>query len=717
MALGAILLISLPAMPALPALASPPVPEAPLPVQAAGNNDRQERDLVVPDGKGKLPTYRPNAAAIFVCGTNKDDIDQRVAAYPTDQRVATLSMWGQCQTGGFRTLADAVASIKQPGATIKILPGIYQDAPPAPAPSPPPATTGTPPTGSSTACVGLPAALTFAQQTACPTVQNAAGIIGKTDLQVEGVGAKPEDVVIDVGFGKPYGIRVDRSPGTYLRNLTVQHATSSAVYVLESDGFALDDVTARWNDEYGLRMLAADHGLASECAAYGNGTAGIAVSATPDVSADEMFSTTRNPVEVRHCDSHDNLIGFAGSAADSVWVHDSLFAGNTVGIETDSIGRLPGQPQNHAIFDHNEIASNNRSYYNYVRDGTCAKPSGQRAYEQGVVCPTRGLPTGTGVVNLGGDYDTWHDNWVYDNAYAGFVMGWAPAYFRGESLVTKQFDTSHHNRVFDNHLGVRPNGDAAANGLDVWWDGQGVGSCWQATSAGSMPRALPRCGTGGLPTGIGISRYLPEPGQALALYVCTRYDLTAQRIPSDCAWYGASGLGLIQNKVALGGAIALGLFLVIAWWRLARGSRGAFAGTTLALAGLVVGVYGSLRPTSLLTGLGLLLLGAGYVAFGFGLLARRHPLLGWLTVAMGIFALLGAVDHSLYPIPWLPVPPSVLRIALEVVWLPCSVMASHRALDPVDDYLPMRRLRPRRPRLSRRSRDPIERFAAALREP
>jgi len=59
----------------------------------------------------------------------------------------------------------------------------------------------------------------------------------------------------------------------------------------------------------------------------------------------------------------------------------------------------------------------------------------------------------------------------------------------------------------------------------------------------------------------------------------------------------------------------------------------------------------------------------------------------------------------------------VLRIALEVVWLPCSVMASHRALDPVDDYLPMRRLRPRRPRLSRRSRDPIERFAAALREP
>jgi hypothetical protein len=61
----------------------------------------------------------------------------------------------------------------------------------------------------------------------------------------------------------------------------------------------------------------------------------------------------------------------------------------------------------------------------------------------------------------------------------------------------------------------------------------------------------------------------------------------------------------------------------------------------------------------------------------------------------------------------------VLRIGLEAIWLPCSVVApAHRALDPVDDYLPSRRIGPRRrPRLSRRSSDPIERFAAALREP
>jgi hypothetical protein len=687
------------------------------PVEA---NDRQERDLVVPDGKGKVPTYRPTGPAIYVCGTDKDDIDKRVAAYPTDQRVATLSMWGQCQTGGFRTLQDAVASVTQPGATIKILPGSYLDAPPPTSTTPTTAATPPPPTGSSTACVGLPAVLTFAQQSACPAVQNTVGIVGKTDLQVEGVGATPEDVIIDAGFTKPYGIRVDRSPGTYLRNLTVEHATASAVYVMESDGFVLDDVTARWNDEYGLRMLAADHGVATECAAYGNGTAGISASSPPDVSAAEQFSTVRNPIEVRHCDSHQNLIGFSGSAGDSVWVHDSVLSGNSVGISTDSLGHLPGLPQNHAVFDHNEIGSNNRNFYNYVRDGTCAKPSGQRAYEQGVVCPTRGLPAGTGVINLGGNYDTWHDNWVYDNAYAGFVMAWAPSYFRGEPHVTEQFDTSNHNRVFDNHLGVRPNGDAAANGIDAWWDGQGIGSCWQGLSAGSVPRVLPQCGLGGLPAGTGTSRLLPEPAQALALYVCTRYDLAAKKIPSDCSWYGASGLGLLQNKVALGGAILLGLFLLAAWWRLARGSRAAFVGTTLALAGLVVGVYGSLRPTSTLSGLGLLLLGAGYVGFGFGLRGRRHPLLGWLTVTMGVFALLGGVDHLAYLIPWLPLPPSVIRIGLELIWLPCSLVAApKRAVDPVDEYLGVPRgpRRMRLPRGPRRYRDPLERFAAALRDP
>jgi hypothetical protein len=46
-----------------------------------------------------------------------------------------------------------------------------------------------------------------------------------------------------------------------------------------------------------------------------------------------------------------------------------------------------GLPQNHAKFEHNVIADNNADYYGYVRDGRCSKPSIQRGYESGVVCP------------------------------------------------------------------------------------------------------------------------------------------------------------------------------------------------------------------------------------------------------------------------------------------------------------------------------------------
>src|SRR5262245_49445021 len=96
---------------------------------APPQTDRAERDLSVPDGKGKAPTYRKHGTTLLVCGTAKTDIDNRVASYPTDLRVATLSLWTQCQTGGFRTLQDAVANVKLPDTNIKILPGVYLDAP------------------------------------------------------------------------------------------------------------------------------------------------------------------------------------------------------------------------------------------------------------------------------------------------------------------------------------------------------------------------------------------------------------------------------------------------------------------------------------------------------------------------------------------------------------------------------------------------------------
>ena len=56
------------------------------------------------------------------------------------------------------------------------------------------------------------------------------------------------------------GLRADRVGGLYMSNFTVQQAEFNAVYVLETDGFVIDRLIARGNDEYGILAFASDHG-------------------------------------------------------------------------------------------------------------------------------------------------------------------------------------------------------------------------------------------------------------------------------------------------------------------------------------------------------------------------------------------------------------------------------------------------------------------------
>ena len=265
--------------------------------------------------------------------------------------------------------------------------------------------------------------LTWDEQVLCPNLQNLVAILDKKDLQIEGTGAKPDDVIIDAQYKKYNAVRADRSSGVYLRNFTVQRTVSTAVYVLESDGFAIDKMIGRWNGENGFLTLADDHGLYTDCAAYGNGDAGISVESSADINAGDRRGVDRYAVEIKGCHAEENLLGYSGTAGNSVWAHDNVFSGNTVGVSTaSSAANLAGAPQNHALFEKNVITGNNQDYYRFVRDGTCEKPYQQRGIEDGVVCPIVGVPVGTGVISTGGNYNIWRSNWVYDNRYAGFAV-------------------------------------------------------------------------------------------------------------------------------------------------------------------------------------------------------------------------------------------------------------------------------------------------------
>lgn len=643
-----------------------------------------------PDGSGSVPTYRKGEPDLLVCKTGRAgraDFERRIARYPRGLKERNERLFARCGgKDGYRHLQAAVDAVDRPGMTIAILPGVYKEEPTQPKPS--------------GACARLKARdsslgyqiLSYAQQKRCPSNQNLVAIIGKKDLQVEGTGLSRSDVIIDGQYKKLNVIRADESDGVYFKNFTAQRSTFNSLYVLAGDGFVIDDVLTRWNDEYGFLTFASDHGLYKNCESSGNGDSGIYPGSASDINNGRGYDVPRYSIEITGCYSHHNMVGYSGTAGDSVYVHDNVFAQNMGGASMDSaFPGHPGLPQNHARFERNEIRDNNQNYYRYVRDGTCAKPPARRGYERGVVCPQISMPPGTGIITAGGNWNIYEDNWISGHQRAGVFLSAVPAFIRGEGALGKQFDTSHHNRYAGNHFGEDRAGRSRPNDTDVWWDGQGGGNCWQASAGASSPRSLPECGGRRGEVSGDTDRVVGEPAKLAQLMVCSEYDARARRLPAGCDWYGARGVERVEVQIALGVAVVLVLVGGVLWWRLrsslaAGGVAGRVAGgaAVAGLLGLVLDVVGSAGSSAdtLVPVAGLVLLGAWWAATGWVLRGQRRAF-AWVTVAMGVLTLLDAFDKAVFMIPWVPVSPAWVRMLVGVVWVVWAVVVVARLRVPL----------------------------------
>ncbi|MEU8522562.1 right-handed parallel beta-helix repeat-containing protein [Streptomyces sp. NPDC048577] len=644
-------------------------------VTASGAQAHEERPVTFPDGSGSVPVLRTGEPDLLVCKTDRADFERRTANFPDALKVRNQELFARCSRTGYRHIQQAVDAVDRPGMTIAVLPGLYEEEPSL-----------APPAGS---CAALKAPrsalgyqiLSYEQQKQCPHNQNLVAILGKKDLQIEGTGASRLDVVVDAKYAKLNAVRADKSDGIYFRNFTAQRTTFNSLYVLAGDGFVIDDVLTRWNDEYGFLTFASDHGLYKNCESYGNGDSGIYPGSASDINDGRGYDVPRHSIEITGCRSHHNMVGYSGTAGDSVYVHDNEFDHNMGGASMDSaFPGHPGLPQNHARFERNLIHDNNQNYYRYVDDGTCAAPPVERGYEQGVVCPQISMPPGTGIITAGGNWNLYEDNWVYGHQHAAFFLSAVPAFIRGESAWGKQTDTSHHNRYAGNHLGVDPSGRSRPNRTDVWWDGQGSGNCWQADAGASTPGALPACGTRRGDVSGNTGRLVGEPVKLAQLLVCADYSVQARRLPAGCDWYGARGIQRVETQLALASALVLALVGGILWWRRLRGSRLAGAATLLGLVGLALEVAGStLRLTAgPVPAVALLLIGLWWAGVGLAL-RPHHPAFARTTLALGALTLLDAFDKAVLMIPWIPLGPAWPRTLLAVVWVLWAVVAAGRA--------------------------------------
>src|SRR5690606_6878137 len=166
----------------------------PHPGAAAAHDERETGQLA---GTGSVPTYRTDGPRLLVCKSDRADFERRIADFDSALRERNQSLWEECQRSGYRHLQEAVSNVRLPGTNILVLPGVYLEEPSL-----------APPTG---ACASIDArwagngqyqVLSWEHQLACPNVQNLVAILGKKDLQIEGTGARPEDVVVDAQYHK-----------------------------------------------------------------------------------------------------------------------------------------------------------------------------------------------------------------------------------------------------------------------------------------------------------------------------------------------------------------------------------------------------------------------------------------------------------------------------------------------------------------------------------
>ena len=620
-----------------------------------------ERPTQAPDGTGSVPLYRTSGPHLVVCKNDQVDFAVRISTFPAELRDLNLQLHAECLESGFRDLQAAVDHVTVPGTTIYVLPGIYREEP-----SLVPETDTCNHLQAPRAKLGYQI-LSYEQQKACPHQQNLVGIFGVKDLQIEGTGATADDVIFDAQFQKLNVIRGDRTNGLYLRNFTAQRSTFNAVYILEADGFVIDRVVGRWNTEYGFLSFAADHGLYTHCEAYGNGDSGVYPGGTSDINATRQFDVSRYAIEVTACHSHDNLLGYSGTGGDSVWIHDNEFDHNTGGASMDSLfPNHPGLPQNHALFEHNLIHSNNSNYYGYVRDGTCARAYQLIGIEKGVVCPAVQVPVGTGILVIGGNYNVFRDNWVYDNWKIGIVQTWVPGVARNDNRWSAQGETSHFNRYLANHMGYAAGTERLPNGIDYFWDGEGQGNCWETAPTDVVqPITIPHCPAGS------PHRLLDDPNTLLLFVNCSTYDLETQALPVGCNWFDTPDrpgtfAATITIQSAFPAVQLIAVLILFAWLR-SRGRPGPFAVAAAAAAGLgsVLLLLASAEHFSYLAPAAVALLGVGWLGA-----VRLVPTRGLavLTLVLGIAAVLEAVDSGIILLPS-PIGFVWVRVILEVAWI------------------------------------------------
>jgi hypothetical protein len=538
-----------------------------------------ERTTVFPNlHVGKVPKVRHSGKALYVCRPDSARLVKKF--FDGKQRKLRLSQVKRCR---FRNIQAAINHAKS-GYRIRILPGVYKEKPSRRVPvggyEEPPCNndyvetegfTNTAPPPAGPRSNDPPVRPDRNYQVKCPNSKNLIEIVGDPrhepdpqnpiapkclqlcHLQVEGLGKNPRQVKI-IGDRKKLDVfRVDRANGVVLRNFLVEQSAFNGIDFVEANGFRVQDIVARYNQDYGILSFTSVHGLYNRITAYGNGDSGVYPGSNqkgcdpdPDtgICGDDPGSRSGcgpTTTEIKNSNSYGNTLGYSGTAGNSTYLHYNRFHDNANGISTDSFAAgHPGMPQECAKWVNNKIYSNNHNIFTAKRQSYCGDtPFVKRKRRR--VCPQFQVPVGTGIIQAGSNRNLVARNQIWDNWRAGVLLFYVPATLRGDNEASHQQDTSNGNRYIDNKMSTRPGGKVDPNGVDFLWDGAGQGNCADgnkgahgaATMQSNPLDHLPGCSSP-----LNTNVWTAGDGTTVPLMAsCASWDPKNAPRPPGCDWF------------------------------------------------------------------------------------------------------------------------------------------------------------------------------------
>jgi parallel beta-helix repeat protein len=201
------------------------------------------------------------------------------------------------------------------------------------------------------------------------------------------------NAVIDA-TGVDYGVRVGNRQGCLLGNwsdfaiqgFTIENADNSGLLIANVDGYSATHGTYLDNEEYGPYPVCSTDGYVAFNYAAGHNDAAIYVGQS-------------DGARIEHNRVEDSVIGIEVENTDNTEILYNVLSGNTAGVLVVVLPGLNIPATNNVLIAHNVIQDNNR------------ENTGSGFLDL--------LPSGVGILNVGGDSVTIHQNEIQFNDTAG----------------------------------------------------------------------------------------------------------------------------------------------------------------------------------------------------------------------------------------------------------------------------------------------------------